>query len=152
MYQQHNKRISELDLLFQRIYEDNANNKISDERFLKMSMAYESEQSQLKQETEMLETELAGEKQTVTNTERFLSLVRGYTEIDTLSPTILHEFIEKIVIHAPDRSSGKRKQKIEIYYNSVGIIDVPSQDEMVEYLRERKQKRLAEQAKLTKTA
>lgn len=60
-----------------------------------------------------------------------LSLVRIYTEIEELSPTILHEFIEKIVVHAPDKSSGKRKQKVEIFYNAIEISDVPGEDEMV---------------------
>ncbi|MDD4494660.1 MAG: recombinase family protein [Eubacteriales bacterium] len=142
----HQKRSSELDLLFQRLYEDNVASKISDERFLKMSATYEAEQSHLKQETEKLQAELATEKQTAVNTERFLSLVKSYTEIDALSPAILHEFIEKIVVHAPDKSSGKRRQKIEIFYNSVGIIDVPDEDEMVEYFKQRKARRTAEQA------
>ena len=140
--EQNNKRIAELDTLFQRIYEDNVARRITDERFLKLSEGYEAEQLALKQESIKLEAELSEEKQAVANTERFLSLVRSYTEIDALSPTILHEFIEKIVIHAPDKSSGKRKQKVEIFYNSVGIIDVPSQDEMVEYLMERKNKQI----------
>jgi hypothetical protein len=106
-----------------------------------MSATYESEQAALKAETAKLETELAEERQTAANTERFLLLVRRYTEIDDLSPTILHEFIEKIVVHAPDKSSGKRKQKVEIFYNSIGIVNVPTEDEMVEYLIERKARR-----------
>lgn len=144
--EQHSKRIAELDLLFQRIYEDNVASRITDERYLKMSAAYEFEQNRLQQETEKLQDELACEKQTAANTERFLSLVRGYTEIEELSPTILHEFIEKIVVHAPDKSGGKRKQKVEIFYNSVGIIDVPDEDEMVEYFKQRKARRSASQA------
>lgn len=149
---QYDKRISELDSLFQRLYEDSVSGKITDERFSKMSVAYESEQAELKKECAKLEAELAEEKQAATNTERFLSLIRSYTEIEELSPTILHDFIEKIVIHAPDKSSGKRKQTVEIFYNSVGIIDIPSQDEMMELLKERKERRLAEQSKFTKTA
>lgn len=143
--ERNNKRIAELDMLFQRLYEDSVSGKITEERFLKMSTAYETEQSRLQQESVSLESELAEEKQAAANTERFLSLVRGYTEIEELSPTILHEFIEKIVVHAPDKSSGKRKQKVEIYYNFVGLLDVPSQDEMVELLKQRKQRRSTEQ-------
>ena len=127
---QKSKRITELDLLFQRVYEDNVNKRISDERFLKMSSDYETEQAVLKQE-----------------------LTKLPAEIEELSPTILHDFIQKIVVHAPDKSSGKRKQTVEIYYNAVGVIDVPSQDEMVEMLKERKRKRSAEQSqKRVKTA
>jgi hypothetical protein len=79
--------------------------------------------------------------------------VKSYTEIDELSPTILHEFIDKIVVHAPDKSSGKRKQKEELFYNAIGIFDVPSEDEMVELLKERKARRTAKQAqRQSKTA
>lgn len=150
---QKSKRITELDLLFQRLYEDNVASKISDERFLKMSSDYETEQAMLKQELEKLSSEFDEEKQAAVNTNRFIALVKSYTEIEKLSPTILHDFIEKIVVHAPDKSSGKRKQTVEIFYNAVGILDVPSQDEMVEMLKERKRKRSAEQSqKQIKTA
>ena len=144
--EQHTRRIQELDVLFRRVYEDNISNRLTDERFLQLSTAYETEQATLKQEAETLEAELTEEKQSIVNIERFLSLVKSYTEIDSLSPTILHEFIEKIVIHAPDKSSGKRKQKVEIFYNAVGIIDVPSEDDMVEYLMERKRQNLSKRA------
>ncbi|MDR1003069.1 MAG: DUF4368 domain-containing protein [Oscillospiraceae bacterium] len=130
------KRIAELDVLFQRIYEDFVAARLSDERFGKLSEAYEAEQSALKAETVQLETELAEEKQSAANTERFLELVRSYTEIDDLTPTILNEFIQKIVIHAPDRSSGTRKQKVEIYYNCVGVLDVSQEDAWIEAIAE----------------
>jgi DNA invertase Pin-like site-specific DNA recombinase len=142
---QNQKRIAELDLLFQRLFEENTASRISDERYLKMSAAYESEQAALKAETDKMETELAEERQAAVNTEHFIALVKSYTEIDALSPTILHEFIDKIVVHVPDKSSGKRKQKVELFYNAIGIFDVPSEDEMVELLKERKARRTAEQ-------
>ena len=141
--ERHSKRIQELDMLFQRLYEDNVAKRIADERFLQLSTAYEIEQAELKHEAAKLEDELVVENLAVANTERFLATVRSYTEIDALSPTILHEFIEKIVIHAPDKSSGHRKQKVEIYSNSVGILDVPDEDEMVAYFKERKLRRMA---------
>jgi DNA invertase Pin-like site-specific DNA recombinase len=150
--EQHGRRIAELDMLFQKLFEGNAAGQISDERYLRMAALYESEQTALKQESAALETELAGEKQAAANTERFLTLVKNYTELDALSPKILNEFIEKIVVYAPDKSGGKRKQKVEIFYNAIGIIDVPGEDEMVEYFKQRKQRRLAEQAKQVKMA
>ena len=143
---QQRRRIAELDVRFQKVFEGNASGTLSDERFLQLSTAYENEQATLKQETAKLESELAEEKQSVANTERFLSIVRKYTEIETLSPTILHDFIEKIVIHAPDYSSGKRRQKVEIFYNAVGILDVISADEMVDYLKTRKSRKDTKQA------
>jgi hypothetical protein len=96
----HGKRIAELDLLFQRVYEDSVGGKIIDERFLKKSSSYESDQAALKAESAKLETELAEEKQAAVYTEQFISLVKNYTEIDTLSPAILNEFTEKTVVHA----------------------------------------------------
>jgi hypothetical protein len=135
------KRIVELDVLFQRIYEDSVANRITEERFLKMSSAYETEQSALNVESVELETELDAEQQTATNTDRFLSIVRRYTEIDDLSPTILNDFIAKIVVHEPDKSSGKRKQKVEIFYNCVGIIATPDEESWVAAILECKRGR-----------
>ena len=73
------RRMVELDALFQRLYEDNVAQRISDERFAKMSAAYEEEQTALAQMVAALEAELVAERQRVANTERFLALVRRYT-------------------------------------------------------------------------
>ena len=116
MLAQAEKRISELDKLFTRLYEDNVSGKISDERFAMMSKGYEDEQDKLKQVvnefTKFIDT--TGQKHT--DVEQFLKIVRNRTEITELTPEIMHEFIEKIVVHAPGKSSGHRKQKIEIYF------------------------------------
>jgi DNA invertase Pin-like site-specific DNA recombinase len=141
------KRIAELDVLFQRTYEDFVAARLNDERFGKLSEVYEAEQSALKAESAELEAALATEQQSATNTERFLSIVRRYTEIDDLSPTILNDFIEKIVVHAPDKSSGKRKQKVEIFYNCVGIIAVPDEDAWVAAIMECKRERKPKESK-----
>jgi hypothetical protein len=58
---------------------------------------------------------------------------------------IINEFIGKILIHAPDKTSGKRTQKVEIFYNSVGILDLPTADEMIIMLKERKQQKRKQQ-------
>lgn len=63
------------------------------------------------------------------NLERFLSIVKKYTEIEKLTPTILNEFVEKIIVHVPDKSTGKRVQQVEISYNCVDVIDVPDTNE-----------------------
>lgn len=64
------------------------------------------------------------------NLDRFLSIVKKYTEIEKLTPTILNEFVEKIIVHAPDKSIGKRVQQVEISYNCVGMIELPDTNEM----------------------
>lgn len=143
--EQSNLRIKELDLLFQRVYEDSVNGKISDERFQRMSTVYEAEQKDLQSQVSQLENELNKEESGIANTSRFISIVKKYTEIKELTPTIVNDFIEKIIIHAPDKSSGKRIQAVEISYNAVGVVDIPSVDEMMAMLAERKERNQAKQ-------
>ena len=85
-------RISELDGIFKRIYEDNISGKLSDERFAKLSADYEREQKQLISDTEILGNELNQEAEQVDNVEYFLSIVRRYTEIKELSARVVNEF------------------------------------------------------------
>ena len=117
-------RISELDGIFKRIYEDNISGKLSNERFSKLSADYEREQKQLVIDTEALENELNQEAEQVDNVEYFLSIVRQYTEIKELSARVVNDLIDKIKVHAVDKSSGQRIQKIDIYYTAVGLLDV----------------------------
>lgn len=119
------RRVSELDDIFKQIYEDNFNGKISDERFTKLSTDYELEQKNLITENAILETELAKSEETVNGVERFLEVVRSYTEITELSARVVNDLIDKIVIHTPDKSSGHRVQQVDIYYTAVGVIDIP---------------------------
>ena len=116
MLVQAEKRIAELDRLFTRLYEDNVSGKISDERFSMMSKGYEDEQSQLKLAVAEFTRFIETNEQKQTDVEQFLKITRNRTEITELTPEIMHEFIEKIVVHAPDKSSGHRRQKIEIYF------------------------------------
>lgn len=118
-----NTRINELDELFARIYEDNVKGKLSDERFMQMSARYENEQNTLKAENKALERELAEKEKHSVNVGRFISCVKKYTDIQELTPEILHEFIDKIIVHAADKSSGRRLQEVEIVYNHVGIVE-----------------------------
>ena len=110
------KRIIELDRLFTRLYEDNVSGKISDERFTVMSSGYEDEQKKLKasviEHTAYIETA----EQKSADVTSFIQVVQKYEHITELTPEIMHELIEKIVVHAPDKSSGHRTQEIEIHY------------------------------------
>lgn len=116
------RRMEELDRLFQRLYEDNVSGKISDERFTKLSSGYEAEQNDLQEKVTILQAELTGQEEQAMNLDHFLTIVKKYTEIKELTPTILNEFVEKIIVHAPDKSTGKRVQQVEISYNCVGVI------------------------------
>lgn len=117
------KRIGELDTIFQRIYEDNIIGKLSDERFMKMSKGYEDEQHTLQTEANEIQSELQQEEKKSVDAKRFLAIVKKYTDLTELTPEILREFIDKIIVHAPDKSSGRRLQEIEIIYNHIGEFD-----------------------------
>ena len=113
---QTDKRIAELDKLFMRLYEDNVSGKISDERFKFMAANYENEQQELKMLSGELNSVIQQAEQKTADTEQFVKVVKKYTEITELTPEIMHEFIEKIVVHAPEKINGKRTQQIDIFY------------------------------------
>ena len=134
---QSEKRVSELDKLFTRLYEDNVSGKISDERFEMMSKNYEAEQKELRQIIPELSQYIKASEQKNADTAQFIGIVRKYSEIPKLTPEIMHEFIEKIVVHAPDKSSGHRTQQIDIHFRFNVAIATAVADSMV-YERKRK--------------
>jgi len=76
----------------------------------------------LKETVAALETEIAGEESQAVNVDRFFSAIRRYTEIETLTPSIVHEFIDRIIVYEPEQARGDRRQKIEIIYNNVSAV------------------------------
>ena len=110
------KRIAELDKLFTRLYEDNVSGKISDERFSLMSAGYEDEQKKLRASIVELSAYVDTAEQKSANVTAFIQAVHKYEHITELTPEIIHELINKIVVHVPDKSSGHRTQQIEIHY------------------------------------
>ena len=115
-------RMKELDLLFQRIYEDNVSGKISDERFEILSANYESEQAELKQTIKKLSAEISETEEQADNVERFISKVHKYFDLQELTPSILNDLVKRVYVHAPQTIDGKRTQEIEIVYDIVGIL------------------------------
>ena len=113
-------RFCELDTLFQRVYEDNISGKLSDERYNKLSAIYEAEQKELSEKIKILRAELDAAEEHSSNISYFIALVKQYTQVEELTPTILNQFIDRILVHAPDKSTGKRIQKVKIYYNFIG--------------------------------
>ncbi len=108
------------------MYEDMVAGRISSEKFDMLSTEYEQEQKELKGKIAELEDLIEhGETQTK-DLKLLLVNVRKYTDPQELTPELLNDLVDKIIVHAPDKSSGHRKQKIEIYYNAVGIIDLPT--------------------------
>lgn len=122
------KRIGELDRLFIKIYEDNAKGKLNDDRFAMMSKTYEDEQAQLKVEIVNLQKEIEVQERQIEDLEQFIQRARRYTDLTELTPYALRELIKAVYVEAPDKSSGKRKQRVHIEYDLVGYIPV---DELI---------------------
>ena len=129
-------RVREIDGIIQKLYEDNATGKISDERFATMSVSLENEQSELKDRIPALENELENAKIKTEGLQRFIDKAKQVPRLESLTPEPVHEFIEKIVVSAPEYKDGKRYQKVAIYYNGVGIVREPTAEEMEEYFQE----------------
>ena len=96
--------------------------KLTDERFAKLSAVYEAEQAELKQSVESLSVIVEASEAQAVNV-RSLKIVKKYTEPTALTPQLLHEFVDKIVIHEAGKSSGHRIQRIDIHYNFIGEVD-----------------------------
>ena len=118
-------RVIEIDNLFMHIYEDNISGKIKDDRFRNLSFNYDKEQQELKIKIEQLSKDIENTEKKDTDITQFISNVKKYTEIAKLTPEILNELIEKIVIHQKEKVNGKKVQEIDIYYRGVGIISFP---------------------------
>lgn len=122
------KRIGELDRLFIKIYEDNAKGKLNDDRFAMMSKTYEDEQAQLKVEIVNLQKEIEVQERQIEDLEQFIQRARRYTDLTELTPYAFRELVKAVYVEAPDKSSGKRKQRVHIEYDLVGYIPV---DELI---------------------
>ena len=130
------RRIHELDGIIQKLYEDSALGNISEERYATLSLSLESEQRSLKAQVPEMENEVNISAAEEEDLQRFIEKVRRVTRMTELTPELVHEFIEKIVVSKPDYRDGKRYQTIDIYYNGVGVIREPSPEEMERYFKE----------------
>ncbi len=133
--EQARKRIAELDRIFKRIYEDDINGTISHERFLKLSAEYEAEQKELTEFVKVEQAAVDTYEQDRTDFDSFAAVIRKYVGIRELTPTIVNEFVKKIIVHAPDKSSGHRRQKIEIVWNFIGELEQDEDKQTVERQR-----------------
>ena len=125
--EQARKRITELDRIFKRIYEDDVNGTISHERFLKLSTEYEAEQKELTEKVKTEQQEVDTYEQNKMDFDSFAAIIRKYVGITELTPTIVNESIKKIVVHAPEKIDGKRFQKVDIVFNFVGELHLPAE-------------------------
>jgi len=116
------RRVEELDRLFKRIYKDNANGKLSDSRFQMLSDDYEQEQEELREKLLQLNEDITQQEEQAENIDRFIGKVRKYLDLDDLTPAIVNDMVKAVYVHAPDKSSGHREQRIDISYDLVGIL------------------------------
>ena len=124
-FEQSQARINKLDDIILRLYEDNIEGKISDERFTKMTANYEAEQYTLECRVAELKSTMTAEKESALGIEHFLGLVRKYTDIQELTAEVIREFVEKIYVYKAERIDGRRVQRIKIVYNCIGEFETP---------------------------
>ena len=123
--EQAKKRLATLDVVISRLYEDYALGEISKEKYKKMTADYEAEQERLKLEIETTEEWVAQRQAMGDDLDTFIALTKKYVDVTELTQTIVNEYIKKIIIHAPDKSGGKRRQKVEIFFNFVDDVEIP---------------------------
>ena len=123
--EQAKKRLADLDIIISRLYEDFVLGNLNQERYRKMSADYEAEQERLKLEIEVTEEWVEQQNEMNDGLDAFIALTKKYVDVTELTPMIVNEYIKRIEVFAPDKSSGKRRQKIKIYFNFVDEVDIP---------------------------
>ena len=119
------QRVSEIDQLIQKSYEDMSKGLLSEERFATLSLSLEAEQKQLKMVIPAMEASLDATTDKAADLQRFIERARQVTRLTELTPEIVHEFIEKIVVSKPEKIDGKRHQRVDIYYSTIGLWTAP---------------------------
>ena len=120
---QHDKRIAELDNIIKKLFEQLAVGNLTDERFRTLTVDYEAEQSKLKKRCEEISTKLNEFSSQSNDIDRFIAVVKKYNHIDELTPEIVSEFIDKILIHEAEKDeNGHRTQRVDVYFNCVGVL------------------------------
>ena len=134
------RRFAELDVLYKKLYESYATEKIPESKFDELSRDYLAEQDALKICIAEAEAEITEYEQNADNAEQFLIVPQKYTDFSELTTPMINEFIEKIVVHAPDRSNGPRQQQVDIYLKFIGHFIPPEREPTPEELEEMKTK------------
>lgn len=111
---------------------------ISKKRFKALSAEYEAEQEQLEAEITAQQTEIEGYELDSDKVSQFMELAKKYTDFSVLTVPMINEFIDKIIVHAPDKSSGVRVQEVEIFLNFIGNFELPIPEPTPEELEELK--------------
>ena len=133
------KRIDELDNIIKKLYESFAVGRITDERFDTLLVEYEAEQKELQASVKADEERLSVFEEDTARVEQFMELARKYTDFSELTTPMINEFIEKIIVHAPEKSDGDRVQEIEIYLKFIGHFELPAPELTAEEIKRQEQ-------------
>ena len=125
-------RDRELDMLFERLYEDNVAGKIDDARFAKMSKRYEQEQGENAKKIKALRLELKKDESKRMDIDDFLETVRRYTDATNITKRMVAELIDHIEVYHAEKQDGVTNQRVVIYYNCIGAFDVPDRRKIPE--------------------
>ena len=125
-------RDRELDMLFERLYEDNVAGKIDDVRFAKMSKRYEQEQGENAKKIKALRLELKKDESKRMDIDDFLETVRRYTDATTITKRMVAELIDHIEVYHAEKQDGVTNQRVDIHYNCIGAFDVPDRRKIPE--------------------
>lgn len=136
----HEKRSAELNGLIKKVYEDNAAGRLSDKRYEILSGDYEKEQETIEAELAEIREALAQYEQDTDRTQDFMALVDKYTDIKELTPAIINEFLDRILVHKAERIDGERVVELEIYLRFVGKVELPVQEMTPEEIKEHEKK------------
>jgi len=123
------KRIAELDTLFRKTHEHFSAGMMNESRFRQLSNGYEQEQETLRTQTAEMKSQLEQFDSDGLRADKYLELARRYSDFNELTAPILHEFVEKVIIHEADKSSGKREQRVDIHLNFIGQFVAPGEVE-----------------------
>ena len=119
------ERIKALDKIIQSLYEDKVAGKLSEERYLKLSETYESEQAGLTEKVKALKATLEKRKEQQNRIRDFMKLVEQYSSIEELTPEIIRSFVDRIIVHEKRKENGHYRQEVEIVYNFIGAVEFP---------------------------
>lgn len=116
------RRMEELDRLSKRLYKDNISGKINDNRFERLSADYENEQAELPEKMQLLEQEIARQEDEADSIEQFIFRAKKSSDLQELTPAVLHDLVNKVYVCAPDKSCGHRVQDVNISLACIGFL------------------------------
>ena len=133
------KRISELDTIIKKLYESFAIGRITGERFDSLLAEYEAEQKTLTESVSEMETQMSAFAEDTDRAKQFLELAKKYTDFSELTTPMINEFVEKIIVHAPEKIDGDRVQEVDIHLRFIGQFELPAPELTEEEIKRQEQ-------------